>query len=157
MRVEDQEKLNAFIQEYRDDPGGLIPVLQKTQRQFGHISEEAMRVISKGLGKPLANVYGVATFYAQFSLEAKGEHKVGVCMGTACYVRGADKCLEKCKELLGVDAGKTSEDGQFSLEITRCVGACGLAPVVMVDEDVYGSVTPVGVPDILKKYKGAAR
>ena len=143
--------MDAILEESRGQAGALIPILQKTQGLFGYLPQEVLRHIASSLRMPLADIYGVATFYAQFSLVPKGQKTVGVCMGTACYVRGADKALEKCKECLGIDVGGTSADGKFSLEVTRCVGACGLAPVVTVGSSVYGGVTPEQVPGILAK------
>ena len=133
--------------------GGLIPVLHEVQELYGYISEGVQKTISEKMNIPLSEIYGVATFYSRFSLEKKGEYQVSVCLGTACYVKGADKVLEKVKEILNLDVGKCSEDGKYSLDATRCVGACGLAPVMMVNEDVYGKVTPDMVDSIIKKYK----
>ncbi len=153
MEVMEKEAVIALAREKKDERGALIPILQETQRIFGYLPKEALTLISAELRMPLANIYGVASFYAQFNLTPSGRHKIGVCMGTACYVRGADKCLEKIKETLKINHGETTPDMRFSLEQTRCVGACGLAPVVTVDEDVYGNVTPEKIDDILKKYE----
>ena len=133
----DQEKikqLEEVIAKHKGQEGALIPVLHEAQEIFGYLPEQVQKIIADGLGVSLAEVYGVATFYARFSLEPKGKYNIQVCMGTACYVKGADKVLEKLQEILGVEPGKCTEDGLFSIEATRCVGACGLAPV-MVSED----------------------
>jgi NADH-quinone oxidoreductase subunit E/NADP-reducing hydrogenase subunit HndA len=149
---ENFEKLQEVIEEYKTKKGALIPVLQKAQEIFGYLPIEVQKFIAEGMNVSLQEVYGVATFYAQFSLTPKGEHKIGLCMGTACYVKGAKAILEKIKEELGIEVGQTSEDRKFTLEATRCLGACGLAPVMMIDEEVYGRLTPDSIPEILKKY-----
>lgn len=149
---ENFEKLQKVIDEYKSQKGSLIPVMQKAQDIFGYLPLEVQKFIAEGLKVPLREVYGVSTFYAQFTLEPRGEHTIGLCMGTACYVRGAKLVLEKIKEELGIDVGDTTEDRKFTLEATRCLGCCGLAPVMMIDEDVYGKLTPDKIPEILKKY-----
>ncbi len=150
---ENFEKLQGVIDEYKEKKGALIPVLQKAQDIFGYLPLEVQKFIAKGMDVPLQRIYGIATFYAQFSLEPKGEHTIGLCMGTACYVRGAQSVLEKLKEELGVDVGGTTEDLKFTLTATRCLGCCGLAPVMMIDDDVYGRLTPDRIPEILGKYR----
>ncbi|HOC09173.1 MAG TPA: NADH-quinone oxidoreductase subunit NuoE [Bacillota bacterium] len=150
---ENFEKLQGVIDEYKEKKGALIPVLQKAQDIFGYLPLEVQKFIAKGMDVPLQRIYGIATFYAQFSLEPKGEHSIGLCMGTACYVRGAQSVLEKLKEELGVDVGGTTEDLKFTLTATRCLGCCGLAPVMMIDDDVYGRLTPDRIPEILGKYR----
>ncbi|MBA1335143.1 MAG: Electron-bifurcating [FeFe]-hydrogenase subunit D [Firmicutes bacterium] len=150
---ENYEKLKEVIDEHKVKRGSLIPVLQKAQEIFGYLPLEVQKYVAEGMNVSLQEVYGVATFYAQFSLTPKGEHTIGLCMGTACYVKGAKAILEKVKEELGVEVGGTSEDLKFTLEATRCLGACGLAPVMMIDEDVYGRLTVDSIPDILKKYR----
>ncbi len=150
---ENFEKLQGVIDEYKEKKGALIPVLQKAQDIFGYLPLEVQKFIAKGMDVPLQRIYGIATFYAQFSLEPKGEHTIGLCMGTACYVRGAQSILEKLKEELGVDVGGTTEDLKFTLTATRCLGCCGLAPVMMIDDDVYGRLTPDRIPEILGKYR----
>ena len=130
-----------------------MAVMQKAQDRFGYLPIEVQNFIAEGLGVPLSDVYGVATFYAQFSLEPKGEYAIGVCMGTACYVKGSQKVLDAlCKEL-DVPVGKTTPDGKFTLEATRCLGACGLAPVMMINDDVYGRLTEDDIPGIIAKYR----
>lgn len=150
---ENFKKLQEVIDEYKEKKGALIPVLQKAQDIFGYLPLEVQKFIVKGMDVPLQRIYGIVTFYAQFSLEPKGEHTIGLCMGTACYVRGAQKVLEKVKEELGVDVGDTTKDLKFTLTATRCLGCCGLAPVMMIDDDVYGRLTPDRIPEILGKYR----
>ena len=145
-------ELRSFIQLHKDDKGPLMPIMQKAQELFGYLSLETQTVIAEGLGIPVSEVYGVATFYAQFSLEPKGQYVIGVCTGTACYVKGAGEVLERIQKRLGIEPGGTTPDGRFSLEATRCIGACGLAPVMTVNEEVYGRLTPDEVDKILDKY-----
>lgn len=147
------EQLQAVIDQYKGKEGPLMPVMQKAQDLFGYLPIEVQNFIAEGLEVPLSDVYGVATFYAQFSLEPKGEYAIGVCMGTACYVKGSQKVLDAlCKEL-DVPVGKTTPDGKFTLEATRCLGACGLAPVMMINDDVYGRLTEEDIPGIIAKYR----
>lgn len=145
--------LDAAIQRHKGEPGALMPVLQEAQNIFGYVPQEVQQRIADGLGVTLAEVYGVATFYAQFSLEPKGQYVIGVCLGTACYVKGSQKVLDKLSEELRIPVGKTTPDGVFTLNATRCLGACGLAPVMMVNDEVYGRLTPDEVPGILSKYR----
>ena len=149
---ENFDKLKQVIEEYKGKKGALIPVLQKAQDIFGYLPLEVQKFIAEEMNVSLQEVYGVATFYAQFSLQPRGKHTIGLCMGTACYVKGAKAILEKIKEELGIDVGETTEDRRFTLEATRCLGACGLAPVMMIDDEVYGRLTPEKIPEILKKY-----
>lgn len=151
--AEQEEQLMNVIAEYKEQAGALIPVLHKAQEIYGYLPIEVQTMIADGLGVPLAEVYGVVTFYTQFSLNPKGEYKIGVCLGTACYVKGSGDILEKIKEIIGVDVDGCTPDGKFSLEATRCIGACGLAPVFTVNEDVYGRITPDDVAGILAKYQ----
>ncbi|QZY56009.1 complex I 24 kDa subunit family protein [Crassaminicella profunda] len=145
-------KLEEIIQRYKDTKGALMPVLNDAQKLFGCLPLEVQKKISKGLNIPMAEIYGVVTFYAQFSLEPKGEYTIGVCLGTACYVKGAQKIIDRIKQEINVEVGKTSVDGKYTLEATRCIGACGLAPVLTVNEDVYGRLVESDVPGILEKY-----
>ncbi len=147
------DKLAEVIAQHKGQPGPLMPVMQAAQDIFGYLPLEVQNTIAEGLEVPLTEVYGVATFYSQFSLEAKGEHVVSVCMGTACYVKGAEKVLDRLALELGVQPGKTTADNRFTLLQTRCLGCCGLAPVMMIGDDVYGRLTPDEVPAILKKYR----
>jgi len=146
------EELKAFIAANKNIDGPLMPVMQKAQELFGYLSLDTMTVISDGLGVPVAEVYGVATFYSQFSLTPKGEYVISVCTGTACYVKGAQAVLDKVIEILGINVGQTTADGKFSIQDTRCLGCCGLAPVMMINEDVYGRLTPADIKGILEKY-----
>lgn len=152
--AEQESELMSVIAQYKDQDGALIPVLHQAQEIYGYLPIEVQTMIADGLSVPLAEVYGVVTFYTQFSLNPKGEYKVGVCLGTACYVKGSGDILEKFKELLKIDVDGCTPDGKFSLEATRCIGACGLAPVFTINEDVYGRITADDVPGILAKYQG---
>lgn len=147
------EKLDQIIADHRTQQGGLMPVLHETQELFGYIPEEAQKKISKELNIPLAEIYGVATFYSRFTLKPRGEHTIGVCLGTACYVKNSQAVFERLQKELKVKPGETTEDNKFTLEATRCLGCCGLAPVMMIGEDVYGKLVPDDIPDILKKYR----
>ena len=152
--AQQEKQLMSVIAEYKEQAGALIPVLHKAQEIYGYLPIEVQTMIADGLNVPLAEVYGVVTFYTQFSLNPKGEYKIGVCLGTACYVKGSGDILEKIKEIIGIDVDGCTSDGKFSLEATRCIGACGLAPVFTVNEDVYGRITPDDVAGILAKYQG---
>ncbi len=149
---EQEEKLREVIAFYKGKPGATMPVLQQAQEIFGYLPEEVQIMIAEGLDIPLSEVYGVATFYAQFSLNPKGKYQVSVCLGTACYVKGAADVLDAIKEKLGCQTGSITPDGKFSLDATRCVGACGLAPVMMINGDVYGRLTPDLVGEIIDRY-----
>lgn len=149
----EQERFEALIEKYRGKPGALIPVLHEAQNIYGYLPETVLHDIAKGLDMSEAEVYGVATFYSQFSLEKKGKYRVNVCLGTACYVKGAQDILDKFKLRLMIDVGECTDDGLFSLEACRCVGACGLAPVATINGDVYGRLTPEMVDDILDSYE----
>lgn len=146
-------KLDQIIAEYAGQPGALIPVLHKAQELFGYLPEDVQKRVSDGLNIPLADVYGVITFYSLFSLTPRGQHTIGVCLGTACYVRGADKIIEALAKELGVKPDETTTDGLFTFTVTRCLGACAMAPVMMIDGDVYGRLTPEKIPGIIAKYR----
>ena len=150
---EQAEKLLAVIEAHKGQQGAVIPVLHEAQEIYGYLPIEVQKIIAAGLSVPLAEVYGVVTFYTQFSLYPKGEYKIGICLGTACYVKGSGNILEKTKELLGIDVGECTPDGKFSIDATRCIGACGLAPVMTINDDVYGRLTVSEVENILKKYQ----
>lgn len=152
---EKYEKLAQVIQEHKDQQGGLMPVLQEAQSIFGCVPMDVQEIIADGMGTTLSEVYGVATFYSQFSLQPKGQYVVGVCLGTACYVKGSQKVLDQVVEDLKVDVGNTTPDGKFTIQATRCLGACGLAPVMMINDEVYGRLTPEEIPGILAKYKAS--
>ena len=147
------EELAAFIAENKNVDGPLMPIMQKAQESFGYLSMEAMTLIADELDIPVSKIYGVATFYAQFSLTPKGDYIIQVCTGTACYVKGAQKVLDRVYEELGIGSGETTPDGKFTIQDTRCLGCCGLAPVMTINEDVYGRVTPAQVKGILDKYR----
>ena len=146
-------ELKEFIAGHKDVQGPLMPIMQKAQDIFGYLPEEVQYYIARELDIPVSDVYGVATFYAQFNLEPKGQYIISVCLGTACYVKGSQQVLDKLEEVLGVPAGRTTPDGLFTLNATRCLGACGLAPVMMINDDVYGRLTPDQIPDIIAKYR----
>lgn len=152
--AEQEKALNAVIAEHIDDPGALMPVLQKAQEIYGYLPIEVQKMVAKGLNKPLEEVYGVSTFYAQFSLNPKGKYRISVCLGTACYVKGSGDVFQKIQEVLGIGPGEITPDGKFSLEDCRCIGACGLAPVMTINEDVYGKLegTEKELKDIFAKY-----
>ena len=145
-------RLDAVIAEYRGKPGALIPVLQLAQGIFGYLPEVALKHIARELGKPYSEVAGVVGFYSFFTTVPRGKHLIRICMGTACYVRGGVQVLDGFKKELGIDIGGTTEDRVFSLEIARCFGACGLAPVITVDDDVHHRVKPKRVNEILAQY-----
>lgn len=149
---EQEKALRDVIAKYKDLRGNLMPVLQEAQDIYGYLPIEVQTIIAEGLDIPLEEVYGVVTFYAQFSLYPKGEYKVSVCLGTACYVKGSGDIYERLQQRLGIEGGQCTSDGKFSLEACRCVGACGLAPVMTVNEDVYGKITADDVDDIIAKY-----
>ena len=148
------KELGDFIESVKDDQGKLMPIMQQAQKLFGCVSLEVQEFISEKTGAPVSELYGIATFYAQFTLEPKGDNVVSVCQGTACYVRGGAAVLEEVKKILGINAGETTADGKFSIQDTRCLGCCGLAPVMVINEDVYGKLTPGDVKGILDKYMG---
>lgn len=147
-------ELEAFIDALPDKRGALISVLHRAQAIFGYLPKEVQEFVGKKLNVPNAQVYGVVSFYSFFTMEPKGKHPVSICMGTACYVRGADKILDLFKEELAIGVGETTPDGKFSLDALRCVGACGLAPVVLVGDKVYGRInTREQVKDIIAEYQ----
>ncbi len=150
---EQAKKLEEVIAAANGDKSRLMAVMQDAQAIYGYLPYEVQCKIAEGLDVPVEKVYGVATFYAQFALSPKGKYNISVCLGTACYVKGAQQVLDKICEVLGVEAGECSEDGKFSIEACRCIGACGLAPVMTVNEDVYGRLTADMVPGILAKYE----
>lgn len=147
------ERLDEVLKEYRDKPGALIPVLQIAQGMFGYLPESALKRIALGLNKSYSQVAGVVGFYSFFTTTPRGKHLIRVCLGTACYVRGGNRVLESLKHRLGIDVGQTTPDKMFSLEVARCFGACGLAPVITVDDEVHHRVKPSKIDDILEQYK----
>lgn len=144
--------LMQVIEEHRAQKGALMPILQKAQEIYGYLPEKVLIAISEELDIPLSEVYGVVTFYSQFSLTPKGEHKISVCMGTACYVKGAGDILNKICEKVGCEPGECSDNGKFSVDAVRCIGACGLAPVVTIDDEVFGRLTADDVDRVLAKF-----
>ncbi|MDF2537544.1 MAG: dehydrogenase (ubiquinone) 24 kDa subunit [Herbinix sp.] len=150
---EQEAALLKVIADHKDDKGALMPILQKAQDIYGYLPIEVQSIISNEMNVPLEKVYGIVTFYSQFSLNPKGKFKVSVCLGTACYVKGSGDIFNKLQENLGIGDGDCTADGKFSLESCRCIGACGLAPVLTVNEDVYGKLTVDDIDGILAKYK----
>ena len=138
---------------YGNKPGEVINVLHKVQGEYGYLPAEVQELVAKELGIPVSRVYGIVSFYSFFTMTPKGEHPISVCLGTACYVRGAEKVLDELKRQLGINVGEVTPDGKFSLTCLRCVGACGLAPVIEVGDKVYGRMTPDRVKDVLAEYK----
>ena len=149
---EQEAKLMEVISAHKNEDGAVIPVLHEAQDIYGYLPIEVQEMISEGLDVPLAEIYGIVTFYTQFSINPKGEYQIGICLGTACYVKGSGDILEKVKSILGIDVGECTPDGKFSLDATRCIGACGLAPVMTINDEVYGRLVVDDVEDILKKY-----
>ena len=150
---EQEKKLLAVIEKYKGTQGNLLPVLQGAQEIYGYLPVEVQKIIAKELDVSLTEIYGVASFYSQFKLNPDGEIAIAVCLGAACYVKGSGKLADKVTEIVGVAPGETSADGRYSFEATRCIGACGLAPVLTVNGDVYGRITPADVEGIIKKYQ----
>lgn len=150
---EQELKLLEVIEKYKDDPGAVMPVLQESEEIYGYLPLEVQTIIAEKLNVPLEEVYGVSTFYSQFSLTPKGKYHISVCLGTACYVKGAGKIIDKIQQNLGINAEECTPDGKFSLTACRCIGACGLAPVITINDDVYGRILPEEVDGILAKYK----
>lgn len=153
LKEKDVNKIKEICDFFENKPGELINVLHRCQGEFGYLPAEVQEVVSEYLNVPLAKVYGVVTFYSFFTMKPKGKYPISICTGTACYVRGAEKVLDEFKKELGIAVGETSKDGKFSLSNLRCVGACGLAPVVLVGEKTYGRVSPDGVKEILAEYE----
>ena len=149
---EQRKKLDEIIARHKDMDGGLIPVLHQAQEVYGYLPIEVQQIIAEGLNIPMAEVYGVVTFYTQFTTNPKGKYKVAVCLGTACYVKGAQALVDKISQRLGIGVGECTPDGKFSLDATRCIGACGLAPVLTVNDDVYGRLVADDIDGILDKY-----
>lgn len=146
-------ELDSIIKKYRKKPGSLIPVLQEAQELIGYLPPSVQRHIAKGLKLPVSEVHGVVSFYSFFTMKPKGKHNIRVCLGTACYVKGAEEIVKKLSEGLSIDVGGITDDKKFSLETVRCLGACGLAPVVVVDKDYHGSLSAVKVHELLKDYE----
>lgn len=149
---EHEESIVNICKKYADKPGSLISILNDVQEDFGFLPIQVQEIIARETGIALSEIYGVATFYSRFSLTPTGKHKVSVCLGTACYVKGAQSLIDGFERALDVKVGETTTDNEFTLAATRCIGACGLAPVVTIDEDVYGTVKTEDIADILSKY-----
>ena len=149
---EQEAELLDFIRAHSEDKGALMPVMQKAQEIYGYLPIEVQKMIAIAMDIPLEKVYGVSTFYSQFSLYPKGQYTISVCLGTACYVKGSRQIFDRISEILGIGEGGCTPDGKFSLDSCRGVGACGLAPVMMINDDVYGRLVPADVDGILKKY-----
>ena len=150
---EQQAQLSEILEGIKGIEGSLMTALQQAQGIYGYLPIEVQKMVASGLGLRLEEVYGVATFYSQFSLAPKGKYKISVCMGTACYVKDAGIILNKIAEVFGVEPSKCTEDGKFSLEACRCIGACGLAPVITINEDVYGRLVVEDIEEIYEKYR----
>lgn len=153
LKEKDVLKIKDICDTFNNEPGELINVLHKSQEHFGYLPAEVQEEVAKGLGISVAKVYGVVTFYSFFSMLPKGRFPISICTGTACYVRGAEKILDELKRLLKVPVGESTPDGKFSITCLRCVGACGLAPLIMVGDKTYGRVTIDNVKEILKEYE----
>jgi len=150
--AEQKEALLSAIHELQGEKGSLMPIMQKAQEIYGYLPIEVQTMISDELHVPLEKIYGVATFYSQFALNPKGRYQISVCLGTACYVKGSGDIYNKLMDLLGIVGGECTPDGKFSLDACRCVGACGLAPVMMINDEVYGRLSVDDVEAILAKY-----
>ena len=150
---EQEAKLKAVIAENKGQKSMLLSVMQEAQEIYGYLPLEVQTMVAEGMDVPVEEVYGIATFYAQFALTPKGKYKISVCLGTACYVKGSQSLLDKITEIIGIGPDECTADGKFSLEACRCIGACGLAPVLTINEDVYGRLTDKDIAGILKKYE----
>ena len=150
---EQEAKLVAIIADYKDVQGSMMPIMQEAQNIYGYLPIEVMQIIARETGAPLEEIYGIATFYAQFKLNPNGKYAIAVCLGTACYVKGSGDLVDKISSELNLPVDSTTSDGKYSLEATRCIGACGLAPVLTINGDVYGRLVPDQIPGILAKYR----
>lgn len=150
---EQEEKLLAVIAGYKDMQGSMMPILQEAQEIYGYLPIEVQKIIARETGVSLEEIYGIVTFYSQFKLNPSGHYAISVCLGTACYVKGAGELVDEISRILKMPANSTSKDGKYSLEATRCIGACGLAPVLTINGDVYGRLTKADIAGILAKYK----
>ncbi len=152
-QVEFSKELVGFIEEWKKKPGSLIMILHRIQQEFGFISREAAEKLARMIDMPMAKIYGVLTFYHYFKTTKPGKNRIAVCLGTACYLKGGQTMIEECQSILNVKEGEVTDDGQFSIDSVRCVGCCGLAPVLMVGNDVYGKLTKEQLPEIIAKYR----
>jgi NADH:ubiquinone oxidoreductase subunit E len=155
ISVEDMEIMNKIIEEYKDSEGGLVPVLQRANDAYNYLPEPILKYTAEKLNIPLSVVCRVATFYNAFSFEPRGKHIITVCLGTACHVKGAGRVTQTLEDKLGIKKGETTEDMLFTLEAVRCIGCCGLAPVLKVGEEIHGLMSKAKVPELLEMYKGA--
>ena len=146
-----------FVRAHSQDKGSMMPILQKAQEMYGYIPEEVQIIIAEETGVPLSEIYGIVSFYSQFTLNPKGKYQISVCLGTACYVKGSGDILDKVCDIIGCGAGSITDDGVFSVDATRCIGACGLAPVLTVNENVYGRLDVAETEKIMKKYVAEAK
>ena len=150
--AEQEQKLHELTARLKGERGALMPILQEAQEIYGYLPIEVQTMIAADMEIPVEEVYGVATFYSQFSLNPKGDYKISVCLGTACYVKGAGEVYDRLQQELGINGGECTPDGKFSLEACRCIGACGLAPVIMINDEVYGRLGADDIPEIIAKY-----
>jgi len=155
--LEQEAKLHELTKKYKDTKGALMPVLQQAQDIYGYLPYEVQKIVAEDMNISLEEIYGVVSFYTQFSLNPKGKYKISVCMGTACYVKRAAEIVERVKTKLKIDDGECTEDGVFSFDATRCLGCCGLAPVMTINDDVYGKIEPTDVDKILESYNGVSK
>jgi NADH-quinone oxidoreductase subunit E len=152
-QIEFTNELQSFIREWKDKPGSLIMILHRVQQEFSYIPREAAERLARDLHMPLAKIYGVVTFYHYFKTTKPGKHRMAICLGTACYLKGGQMLVDEAESILGISGATVTDDGLFSIDEVRCVGCCGLAPVLMVGDEVYGKVTKEQVPEIIAKYK----
>lgn len=150
-----KERLDAVIEQHKQENGALIPILQQAQDIYGYLPIEVQKIIAEKMDVPLEKIYGIVTFYSFFNLFPKGDYKISVCLGTACYVKGSQKILDKLSASLGIEPGQCTADRKFSLDTCRCIGACGLGPVMTINDAVYGRVQPSEIDGILAKYNKA--
>ncbi len=151
------EIIDRVVDKYQGQEGSMIPVLHEVQQAVGYLPEDVQAYVAEKMGVPLSEVYGVVSFYALFTTEPIGKYKISICLGTACYVKGSGRILEEFEKKLGIKVGETTKDGLFTLEACRCLGACGLAPVLVVNENVHGRLKITDVPDIIEKYRAMSR
>jgi NADH:ubiquinone oxidoreductase subunit E len=149
----DVQAVNTILDKFPDSTGNLIAILHEVQTHFNYLPEAELRYISNKIDIPITQIYSIVNFYNRFTLTPKGSHEISVCLGTACHVKGAGKIIDELKDKLSIKPGETTEDMNFSLEVVRCIGACSLAPAVVIDEDTYGDVTPKKLTKTLSKYK----
>jgi NADH:ubiquinone oxidoreductase subunit E len=152
-QIQFSKELTAFIDEWKEKPGSLIMMLHRIQEEFGYIPREAAEKLSIMVGLPLAKIYGVVTFYHFFKTSKPGKHRIAICLGTACYLKGAQDLIDESRTILNIKGEEVTDDGQFSIDEVRCLGCCGLAPVLMIGNEVFGKVTKDQMPEIIAKYR----